>query len=93
MPSGDPERKRLAMPKPKALGSQERKRLSMKDVLLWAEGEPPKPGPRRIGIHTSTSGGVEMAAERAYRLGANTFQIFSSSPTAMAAVLTGAGTV
>lgn len=59
---------------------QERKRLSMKDVLLWAEGEPPKPGPRRIGIHTSTAGGVEMAAERAYRLGANTFQIFSSSP-------------
>lgn len=52
----------------------------MKDVLVWAEGEPPKPGPRRIGIHTSTSGGVEMAAERAYRLGANTFQIFSSSP-------------
>jgi deoxyribonuclease-4 len=52
----------------------------MKDVLLWAEGEPPKPGPRKIGIHTSTAGGVEMAAERAYRLGANTFQIFSSSP-------------
>jgi deoxyribonuclease IV len=59
---------------------QERKRFSMKDVLLWAEGEPPRPGPRRIGIHTSTAGGVEMAAERAYRLGANTFQIFSSSP-------------
>lgn len=57
-----------------------RKRLSMKDVLLWAEGEVPKPGPRRIGIHTSTAGGVQMAAERAYRLGANTFQIFSSSP-------------
>jgi deoxyribonuclease-4 len=52
----------------------------MKDVLLWSEGEPPKPGPRKIGIHTSTAGGVEMAAERAYRLGANTFQIFSSSP-------------
>ena len=52
----------------------------MKDVLLWTEGDPPKPGPRRIGIHTSTAGGVEMAAERAYRLGANTFQIFSSSP-------------
>lgn len=52
----------------------------MKDVLLWAEGEAPKPGRRRIGIHTSTAGGVEMAAERAYRLGANTFQIFSSSP-------------
>jgi len=80
MPSGDPERKRLAMSKPKALGNQERKRLSMKDVLLWAEGEPPKSGPRRIGIHTSTAGGVEMAAERAYRLGANTFQIFSTSP-------------
>ncbi|HSK42461.1 MAG TPA: deoxyribonuclease IV, partial [Candidatus Binatia bacterium] len=62
------------------LGVHERKRLSMKDVLLWAEGEPPKPGPRRIGIHTSTAGGVEMAAERAYQLGANTFQIFSSSP-------------
>ena len=80
MPSGDPERDRLAISKPKALGNQERKRLSMKDVLLWAEGEPPKSGPRRIGIHTSTAGGVEMAAERAYRLGANTFQIFSSSP-------------
>ena len=57
-----------------------RKRLNMKDVLLWSEGEPPKPRPRRIGIHTSTAGGVAMAAERAYRLGANTFQIFSSSP-------------
>jgi deoxyribonuclease-4 len=52
----------------------------MKDVLVWAEGEPPAPGPRRVGIHTSTAGGVELAAERAYRLGANTFQIFSSSP-------------
>jgi deoxyribonuclease IV len=80
MPSGDPERKRLTIPKPKTLSVQERKRLSMKDVLLWAEGDPPKPGPRRIGIHTSTAGGVEMAAERAYRLGANTFQIFSPSP-------------
>ncbi len=80
MPSGDPERKPVTMPKPKVLSAQERKRLSMKDVLLWAEGEPPRPGPRRIGIHTSTAGGVEMAAERAYRLGANTFQIFSSSP-------------
>ncbi|HEY6251965.1 MAG TPA: deoxyribonuclease IV [Candidatus Angelobacter sp.] len=55
-------------------------KLSMKDVLLWSKGEPPKPGPRRIGIHTSTSGGVDCAAERAYRLGANAFQIFSSSP-------------
>src|SRR5207237_8766708 len=40
----------------------------------------PKVTSRRIGIHTSTSGGVETAAERAYRLGCNTFQIFSSSP-------------
>jgi len=62
-------------------GQTERKRkLSMKDVLLWSHGEPPAPGPRRIGIHTSTAGGVEIAAERAYRLGANCFQIFSSSP-------------
>jgi deoxyribonuclease IV len=57
-----------------------KRKLSMKDVLLWSKGEPPKPGPRRIGIHTSTAGGVHSAAERAYRLGANTFQIFSSSP-------------
>jgi deoxyribonuclease-4 len=35
---------------------------------------------RRIGLHTSSSGGVAKAAERAYRVGANTLQIFSSSP-------------
>lgn len=35
---------------------------------------------RRIGIHTSSAGGVQNAAERAYRLGCNTFQIFSSNP-------------
>lgn len=80
MPSGDPERNRVTRPKPKMLSHEGRKRLRMKDVLLWAEGEPPKPGPRRIGIHASSAGGIEMAAERAYRLGANTFQIFSSSP-------------
>lgn len=34
----------------------------------------------RIGIHLSTSGGVYKAAERAREIGANTFQIFSSSP-------------
>jgi deoxyribonuclease IV len=34
----------------------------------------------RIGIHLSTGGGVFTAAERARSLGANTFQIFSSSP-------------
>jgi deoxyribonuclease IV len=73
-----PERSRAGMAERKKTAAG--KRLSMKDVLLWAEGEPPRPGPKRIGIHTSTAGGVEMAAERAYRLGANTFQIFSSSP-------------
>jgi len=35
---------------------------------------------RRIGIHTSTAGGVQNAAERAHRLGCNTLQIFSSNP-------------
>src|SRR5581483_7681752 len=40
----------------------------------------PKLTSRRIGIHTSSAGGVQNAAERAYRLGCNTFQIFSSSP-------------
>jgi deoxyribonuclease-4 len=41
---------------------------------------PPRLTSRRIGIHTSSAGGVHNAAERAYRLGCNTFQIFSSSP-------------
>jgi deoxyribonuclease-4 len=40
----------------------------------------PKVTARRIGIHTSSSGGVPNAAERAWRLGCNTLQIFSSSP-------------
>ncbi len=34
----------------------------------------------RIGIHTSTSGGLESAAKLASNLGANCFQIFSASP-------------
>ncbi len=53
-----------------------------KDILklLPVPQQPPKLTPRRIGIHTSTSGGVESGAERAYRLGCNAFQIFSSSP-------------
>ena len=34
----------------------------------------------RIGIHTSTAGGLENAAAKAAELGANTFQIFTSSP-------------
>ena len=52
-----------------------------RDILNRAA---PKRAPRltsrRIGIHTSSAGGVQNAAERAYRLGCNTFQMFSSSP-------------
>ncbi|MGH9538715.1 MAG: deoxyribonuclease IV [Terriglobales bacterium] len=51
------------------------------DILkLPARKAPPRPISRRIGIHTSIAGGVQNAAERAYRLGCNAFQIFSSSP-------------
>jgi deoxyribonuclease IV len=45
-----------------------------------APARPPRLTSRRIGIHTSSAGGVQNAAERAYRLGCNAFQIFSSSP-------------
>src|SRR5215468_1038427 len=41
---------------------------------------PPSRTSRRIGIHTSIAGGVQNAAERAYRLGCSAFQIFSTSP-------------
>ena len=37
-------------------------------------------GIQRIGIHLGTGGGVSTAVERAQEIGANTFQIFSSSP-------------
>ncbi|MGD1022679.1 MAG: deoxyribonuclease IV [Candidatus Sulfotelmatobacter sp.] len=51
------------------------------DILARPAPErPPRLTSRRIGIHTSTSGGIHNAAERAYRLGCNTLQIFSSSP-------------
>src|ERR1700723_4109595 len=51
------------------------------DVLARpAPKRPPLLTARRIGIHTSTAGGIHNAAERAYRLGCNTLQIFSSSP-------------
>jgi deoxyribonuclease-4 len=51
------------------------------DLLkLPAPKQPPKRTSRRIGIHTSIAGGVENAAERAWRLGCSAFQIFSSSP-------------
>jgi deoxyribonuclease IV len=35
---------------------------------------------KRIGIHLGTSGGASNAAQRASEIGANTLQIFSSSP-------------
>jgi deoxyribonuclease-4 len=54
---------------------------SEQDILkLPAPKRPPRRTARRIGIHTSIAGGVQNAAERAYRLGCSAFQIFSSSP-------------
>jgi len=51
------------------------------DILAHpAPKRPPRLTSRRIGIHTSTAGGIHNAAERAYRTGCNTLQIFSSSP-------------
>lgn len=50
------------------------------DISKPPPKRPPRRTARRIGIHTSTKGGVENAAERAWRLGCSTFQIFSSSP-------------
>jgi deoxyribonuclease-4 len=35
---------------------------------------------KRIGVHLGTAGGAANAVERAREIGANTFQIFSSSP-------------
>ena len=56
------------------------------DILkLPPPKRPPRLTSRRIGIHTSSAGGVQNAAERAYRLGCNTFQVFSSSPRQWAA--------
>lgn len=53
-----------------------------KDILKLLPPKPfsPPSKTRRIGIHCSTSGGVETAAERAWRLGCNALQVFSSSP-------------
>src|SRR5512142_2322368 len=62
------------MPKPRSMAKEQ-------DILkMPAPKTPPCHTSRRIGIHTSTAGGPESAAERAYRLGCNAFQIFSSSP-------------
>src|SRR5256714_14354020 len=66
------------MPRPVAKHSWNQE---AKDILNRpAPVKPPKLTSRKIGIHTSTAGGVETAAERAYRLGCNAFQVFSSSP-------------
>jgi deoxyribonuclease-4 len=53
-----------------------------KDILklIPAAEHRPQPPSLRMGIHTSTAGGVDTSAERAWRLGCNTLQIFSSSP-------------
>src|SRR5512140_1230858 len=53
-----------------------------KDILKLLPAKPFSPAPktRRVGIHCSTSGGVETAAERAWRMGCNSLQVFSSSP-------------
>jgi deoxyribonuclease IV len=53
---------------------------SEQDILVRAPKRAPRLTSRRIGLHTSSAGGVHNAAERAYRLGCNTLQIFSSSP-------------
>ena len=53
------------------------------DILILARPAPKRPPrltSRRIGIHTSTAGGIHNAAERAFRLGCNALQVFSSSP-------------
>jgi deoxyribonuclease IV len=49
----------------------------MTTAQMTAAQSTPRP---RIGVHLSTAGGVFRAAERANEAGANTFQIFSSSP-------------
>jgi deoxyribonuclease-4 len=53
-----------------------------KDILklIPPPTTPPQRSHLRIGLHTSTAGGVEHAAERAYRLGCSALQVFSSSP-------------
>src|SRR6476646_6997464 len=55
------------------------------DIKQSPPKRPPRLTARRVGIHTSSAGVVHNAAERAYRLGCNTFQIFSSSPRQWAA--------
>ena len=68
------------MAQEQALGRKGANRTERDILKLAAPTAKPWLTSRRIGIHTSTSGGAENGAERAYRLGCNTLQIFSSSP-------------
>jgi deoxyribonuclease-4 len=70
-----PAPKKPAAPK-KSSGTD----LAKYDILKQPFTTPAPLTRLKIGIHTSTSGGVETSVERAYRLGCNTFQVFSSSP-------------
>jgi deoxyribonuclease IV len=54
--------------------------IAREQDLAHPPKRPPRLTSRRIGIHTSTAGGIHTAAERAYRIGCNTLQVFSSSP-------------
>jgi deoxyribonuclease-4 len=58
-------------------GAQTTKAPTTKAQRAPVQTTTPRP---RIGVHLSTAGGVFRAAERANEAGANTFQIFSSSP-------------
>jgi deoxyribonuclease IV len=63
--------------------SPKREMAGKYDILKQQKpAEPPSLTRLKIGIHTSTSGGIETSVERAYRLGCNTFQVFSSRPRA-----------
>lgn len=74
LPSGVTRLDRYTRSMPRSMAQEQ-------DILkMPAPRRRPKPTSQRIGIHTSSAGGVENAAERAYRLGCNTFQVFSSSP-------------
>src|SRR3954454_21414517 len=79
---------RISLPMPRAVSTKSIKKKSSGtdlageyDILKLPPPEtPPKLTRLKIGIHTSTTGGVEKSIERAYRLGCNTLQIFSSTP-------------
>ena len=72
--SSPPSETRYTLPVPRSIAQEQ-------DILKMPPRKAPsRPTSRRIGIHTSIAGGVQNAAERAYRLGCSAFQIFSSSP-------------